>query len=142
MKGVAVTLKTRIIILTAVTLWASAFAGIRAGLEGYTPGALALLRFLIASICIAIMHVNVPKKIPITSRDKVLLLFTGMLGLGIYSLMLNYGEIEIPSGVASFIISLSPLVTLIIAVLFLRESVTFRMVLGTLVSIFGVGLIC
>lgn len=141
MKGVVVTLKTRIIILIAVTLWASAFAGIRAGLEGYTPGALALLRFLIASLCITIMHVNIPKKIPIPSRDKVLLLFTGMLGLGVYSLMLNYGEIEIPSGVASFIISLSPLVTLIIAVLFLRESVTIKMVLGTLVSIFGVGVI-
>lgn len=141
MKQDTVSFKSKMIILTAVTLWASAFAGIRAGLEGYTPGALALLRFLIASVCIAILHTRVSKKIFIPSRDKVLLLLTGMLGLGIYSLALNYGEIEISSGVASFIISLSPLITLIIAALFLNETVTAIMVVGTLVSIFGVGLI-
>jgi drug/metabolite transporter (DMT)-like permease len=87
------------------------------------------------------MHFNVSNKIPIPFRDKILLLLCGMLGLGVYSIMLNYGEIEVPSGVASFIISLSPLITLIIAVLFLNETVTFGMVLGTFVSIFGVGLI-
>ena len=32
-----------------VVIWASAFAAIRAGLEGYTPGHLALLRFLVGS---------------------------------------------------------------------------------------------
>ncbi|HSW93844.1 MAG TPA: DMT family transporter [Gammaproteobacteria bacterium] len=141
MKQDTVPLRAKIIILIAVTLWASAFAGIRAGLEGYTPGALALLRFLVASVCIAILHARVSKKIPIAFRDKILLLLTGMLGLGIYSLALNYGEIQISSGVASFIISLSPLVTLIIAALFLNETVTGTMVVGTLVSIFGVGLI-
>jgi len=141
MKLVPVALKTKIILLIGITLWASAFAGIRAGLEGYTPGALALLRFLIASICVGILHIRIPNKIPMTWRDRGLLILNGMLGLGLYNITLNYGEMVVPSGIASFIISLSPLVTLVVALFFLNETVTINMVVGMLVSVMGVGLI-
>ncbi len=42
---------TSAVIALVITLlpWASAFAGIRVGLEGYSPGALVLFRFLVAS---------------------------------------------------------------------------------------------
>ncbi len=141
MKTVSVALKTKIILLVGVTLWASAFAGIRAGLEGYTPGALALLRFLIASICMAILFIKIPKHIPMTWRDRILLLLNGMFGLGFYNIALNYGELEVSSGIASFIISLSPLVTVIFALFFLGEIITINMIFGMLISVFGVGLI-
>lgn len=141
MKTVTVALKTKIILLIAITLWASAFAGIRAGLQGYTPGALALLRFLVASVCMAIIYIKIPKKNPVNWRDKGLLLFIGTLGLGVYNIALNYGEIEVPSGIASFIISLSPLITALVALIFLNEIISMNMIFGMLVSIFGVGLI-
>jgi drug/metabolite transporter (DMT)-like permease len=141
MKLVPVTLKTKIILLVGIALWASAFAGIRAGLEGYTPGALALLRFLVASLCMAILHSRITKEISMTWRDRGLLILNGMLGLGIYNITLNYGEMAVPSGVASFIISLSPLVTLLVALFFLNEVITFNMVVGMLVSVMGVGII-
>lgn len=141
MKTVHVALKTKLILILGVTLWASAFAGIRAGLEGYTPGALALLRFSIASICMAILYSRIPKKIPMTWRDRILLLLNGMFGLGFYNIALNYGELEVPSGIASFIISLSPLVTVILALFFLGETITIQMVFGMLVSIFGAAII-
>lgn len=141
MKTVPVALKTKIILLTGVTLWASAFAGIRAGLEGYTPGSLALLRFLIASVCMAILYSRIPKIIPMTWRDRILLLLNGMFGLGFYNIALNYGELEVPSGIASFIISLSPLITLIFALFFLGETITVNMFYGMLVSVFGAGII-
>lgn len=138
MKTTQVTLKTRIILLIAIILWASAFAGIRAGLQGYTPGALALLRFIVASICMLIMYIMIPKKNPMSLRDGVLLLLIGMLGLGIYNITLNYGEIEVPSGIASFIISLSPLVTVVVAIFFLKETVSINMIVGMLISVLGV----
>lgn len=141
MKLVPVTLKTKIILLIGISLWASAFAGIRQGLEGYTPGGLALLRFLIASLCVGILHLRIPNKISMTWRDRGLLLLNGMLGLGLYNIALNYGELAVPSGIASFIISLSPLVTLIVSILFLNETITINMVIGMLISVLGVGLI-
>ncbi|MEO8401796.1 MAG: EamA family transporter, partial [Gammaproteobacteria bacterium] len=134
-------LKTKIALFLAVTLWASAFVGIRAGLEGYTPGGLALLRFIIASFCMLIIYFRLPQRTAICWGDKGLLLLVGMFGVGCYNIALNYGEIAVSSGIASFIISLSPIVTLIFAILFLRESISLNMVVGTIISIIGVGLI-
>jgi len=37
-----------------LVVWASAFAGIRAGLRAYTPANLAVLRFLVASAVLAV----------------------------------------------------------------------------------------
>ncbi len=136
-----VTLKTKFSLLLAVTLWASAFAGIRAGLVGYTPGALGLFRFLIGSVCMLILYMNQPHSIPIPWRDKCLLLLIGVIGLGCYTLTLNYGELAVPSGIASFIISLSPLITVFTAVIFLRESISLNVIIGMLISIAGVALI-
>ena len=43
------TSRTVLALVIALVLWASAFAGIRAGLRAYTPANLAVLRFLVAS---------------------------------------------------------------------------------------------
>src|SRR5690242_15254806 len=47
---------TRTLLALGFTLivWASAYAGIRAGLRGYSPANLAILRFIIASIALAV----------------------------------------------------------------------------------------
>ncbi len=136
-----ISLKTKIALVLAISLWASAFVGIRAGLQGYTPGGLALLRFIVAAICMFIMQTRLPTRIQITLLDKALLFLIGAFGVGCYNIALNYGEISVPSGIASFIISLSPLVTLIFAVIFLRETISINMIVGMMLSIFGVGLI-
>lgn len=136
-------LKARLSLLLAIVLWSSAFAGIRASLAGgYSPGSLALLRFILASICMLLLASRLPahrRRIPL--RDKIILLLVGAFGLGCYNIALNYGEISIASGVASFIVSLSPVITLLFANLFLGERFSIGMIFGMLVSISGVGII-
>src|SRR3990167_6972131 len=134
-------IKTRLAVWITVALWASAFVGIRAGLESYTPGSLAALRFLVASFCMLILYMRLPNRNRISWRDKGWLILIGITGIGFYQLALNYGEISVSSGIASFIISLSPVITLIFAVIFLREAVTINMVFGMTVSVIGVFLI-
>jgi drug/metabolite transporter (DMT)-like permease len=136
-----ISLKTKMLLLLAVTLWASAFVGIRAGLQEYTPGGLALLRLIIASLCMFIMQISLPVRNEITWRDKFYLLLLGIIGIGFYQIALNYGEIFVSAGITSFIISLSPLITLIFAVIFLREKVSANIVYGMLISVAGVALI-
>ncbi|MGQ9753540.1 MAG: EamA family transporter, partial [Thermaceae bacterium] len=48
--------------LVTLLFWASAFAGIRAGLMGYAPGHLTLLRFLVASVVLLLyaLWVRIP----------------------------------------------------------------------------------
>lgn len=134
-------LKTKIALTITVVLWSSAFVGIRMGLEGYAPGSLALLRFMIASVFMLFFYLRLPKRVRISTKDTVLLLLLGAGALGGYNVFLNYGEITIPSGIASFIVSQGPLITLLLAVMFLGEQFKWISLGGILISIFGVGLI-
>lgn len=134
-------LTTKIALGVTVVLWASAFVGIRAGLQGYSPGALALLRFLVASICMAFIYFRLPKKEIFKRKDFLLLLLFGAVGLGCYNVFLNYGELTVSAGISSFIVSQSPLITMLCAVIVLREGFNIYALGGILISIFGVGLI-
>lgn len=134
-------LKTKIAIFGAITFWSSAFVCIRIGLQAYSPEGMALLRFLVASVIMGIIYALVPTPSQSTWRDKVCLLFTGMLGIGIYNITLNHGEMAVSSGVASFITSQSPVVTTLFAILFLGESLTLHRLLGFLISLVGVCII-
>jgi drug/metabolite transporter (DMT)-like permease len=68
-----------------LVVWASAFAGIRAGLRAYSPANLAVLRFLIASLVLAIYagiaHFRRPEL-----RDLPGLAITGVIGISFYNL--------------------------------------------------------
>src|SRR4051812_15811907 len=99
-----VSLKTKFALAITILLWASAFVGIRAGLQGYSPGALALFRFLIASVCMGVICLGFPEnrhKINFTDTWRLFLL--GAVAIAGYHIALNYGELTVPSGIASFI---------------------------------------
>ncbi len=133
---------TRAWFALAVTLvlWASAFAGIRAGLKAYSPAHVAVLRFLIASLVLAIYapfaHFRRPQW-----RDIPGLVLTGIIGITFYNLALNYGETRITAGAASLLIASTPIWTALLAMLALRERLTMTGWCGILLSFAGVALI-
>jgi drug/metabolite transporter (DMT)-like permease len=121
-------------------IWASAFAGIRAGLRAYSPANLALFRFLIASLVLAIYasiaHFRRPER-----RDLPGLAFTGAIGITFYNLALNYGETRVTAGAASMLIASVPIWTALAARFWLHEKLTATGWGGVLVSFAGVALI-
>jgi drug/metabolite transporter (DMT)-like permease len=127
----------------AITLffWASAFVGIRIGLISYTPGSLALLRFLVASVCMAIIYLFTSHKryMPIVIRLQLMVI--GVIGIGVYNFCLNTGELLVSAGIASFVIGLMPIITLILSVLFFGERPHRWVWMGVLVSLIGLLLI-
>ena len=133
--------KTKIALVIAILLWASAFVGIRAGLHAYSPEGLALLRYLIASLFMGIIYFRLPSRNRVPFKDMLALFIIGALGIGVYSITLNYGELAISSGMASFIISQSPIITTICAMVFLGERLNSLRVMGFIVSVMGVALI-
>lgn len=135
------TSKTKFALIVAIFLWASAFVGIRAGLQGYSPEGLALLRYLIASLCMGIIYYRMPQRKSMRLLDICGLLLVGAFGIGIYSVTLNYGELSISSGMASFIISQSPIVTAVFAICFLGERLSLTRATGFIISVIGVALI-
>lgn len=134
-------LKTILFVIITITLWASAFVGIREGLHGYSPGGLALLRYAIASLCMLFIYKKFGRKDNIPVKDKLLLMVVGAIGIGWYNITLNYAEVSVTSATASFIISQGPIISSILAIVFLGERASVLSFIGMLVSIFGVFLI-
>lgn len=132
---------SKIAITTAIFFWSSAFVGIRFALTDYSPEGLALLRFIIASICIGIVYFRSPNRSRIPLRDVFALMTVGAFGIGIYNIALNYGELTVSSAIASFITSQGPLVTTCLAILFLGETINVYRILGFFVSLMGITLI-
>ena len=132
--------KTSLILWATLLFWASAFAGIRVGLRHYSPSHLAALRFLVASgvlgLATTVKRVHFP-----AWRDLPRLLLLGLVGIAFYHTALNYGELTLSAGAASFIINVAPLFSTLMSVSFLGEH--FRPVgwMGLLVSFAGVSLI-
>ena len=127
-------------IIIALLLWASAFAGIRAGLESYGPGQVALLRFGTASL-IFLVWAAVTRMRPPDPRDLPRVALAGFLGITVYHVALNFGEVTVTAGAASLIISASPIITALLSTLFIGERLTSWGWVGIVVSFAGVALI-
>jgi len=134
------TSRTLIVLAFALVIWGSAFAGIRAGLRAYSPANLAILRFLVASLVLAIYAGVAHFRRPIL-RDVPGLVLTGAIGITFYNLALNYGETRVTAGAASLLIASTPIWTALAARLWLHEKLTAIGWCGVFVSFAGVALI-
>ena len=121
----------------SLTLWASSFPGIKASLDGYSPFALAALRFLIASLILAGVTPWFKVRRP-RPQDLALLLALAFIGVACYHVTLNYGELTATAGAAAFITNFAPVFTALLAWLFLGEAMHWRAWMGVGVSLSGV----
>src|SRR5579862_9656556 len=135
-------LNSRTLVALAFTLvvWASAFAGIRAGLRGYSPADLAILRFMVASAVLAV-YAGFAHFRRLELRDIPGLVLTGAVGITFYNLALNYGETRVTAGAASLLIASTPIWTALLAMIILRERLSRLGWYGVFLSFAGVALI-
>ncbi len=126
----------------AITLlfWASAFAGIRVGLEAYQPAHLALLRFLVASAALAIYELITRMPLP-RRKDLPGIAALGFVGITVYHVALTYGEVTVTAGAASLLIGAAPMFSALLAIVVLGERLKVWGWVGILVSFAGVTLI-
>ena len=125
---------------TTVFFWAAAFAGIRAALESYGPGELALLRLLVASVTLALYAATVRLQLP-EIRDLPAVFAAGFLAFTLYHVGLNFGELTVSAGAASLLINTAPIFTALLAAAFLGERLKAVGWVGMVVSFFGAALI-
>jgi drug/metabolite transporter (DMT)-like permease len=126
--------------MLAVVLWGSAPVGIRVALSGYGPGQLALLRFGLASILLALYGVFQGLRWP-RRQDMPALALSGAVGITLYNAVLNYGLRTVPAAAASFLVASTPIWTSLLAVLFLKERLNWIGWTGVFVSFLGIGMI-
>lgn len=127
--------------MLAVFLWSTAFVAIRVALHDFTPGSVALFRFFVAGLCLLIPYFRLPKWSKMGLREAMLLFLIGPVGMGIYSLLLNQGELQVTAGIASFSVSLTPVFSSLLALWILKEKASPRIFHGLLISCIGLLLI-
>jgi drug/metabolite transporter (DMT)-like permease len=131
-----------VIILLPIVFWAFAFPFIKIGLEELSPINLTIMRLFTVCIIFLLLIVIIPRKFsPLQKKDIIPLFLLGFLGLVIYHLGLNYGEIYISASAASLIIATIPIFTVIFAVVFLKEKITKKIAIGIPLSLTGVVII-
>lgn len=126
--------------LATVLLWASAFPAIHVALASFDPVPLAALRFAIATplwLAWALWRNPALPALPDLGR----LLLCGAIGILLYNILLNSGQVTVSAGAASFIVNTVPVITAILAAIFLRERYGAWAWIGSGLSFAGVALI-
>lgn len=131
-------LKAHGALITAVTLWSFSFVAIRIGLASYSPGSLGLLRFIVASTCLFLLTPKDKLLNGICIKDLTILAGVGFIGIAGYSILLSHGQKTVSSGLASFVVAQTPVITATLALFMLKEKPRFLTVVGILVSIVGI----
>ena len=135
--------KLTLVVASVILCWAYSPIGVHMGLHSYSPGQLALLRFLIASVFMGgvalVMGIGRPRL-----RDFPWLLVLGFFGVFLHHTSLNYGQQWVTAAASSVLAQSAPLFSVLIAFFCLKERVSawrwgcvLLGLLGVLVVIWG-----
>ena len=106
----------------------------------YSPAHLALLRYATASLVMALIAALHGVRMP-GRADLPRLFITGLFGIGLYNITLNYGEQTVSAASACFLVNTLPILTTLLSMMFLGERVDRIGWIGMLVGFAGVTLI-
>jgi drug/metabolite transporter (DMT)-like permease len=126
-------------IITAVILFSSVFVGVRAALVDYNPIEIAVLRFIVSSLILVIIAIPSRIRLP-ASHDWLSFISLGVV-LFINMVSLNYGMKTITAGEANLVVSTSQLFQVLIAWMFLNETISTRFFVGLVCCFLGVTII-
>jgi drug/metabolite transporter (DMT)-like permease len=132
---------TPLLIAAFCVLWSSAFAVAKLALADCPPLMLLMARFLLAGAIMlgAAAVARTPWRL--TRRDVVALALLGVINNALY-LGLNYvGMRSISAGLSALIVSANPVLTAVLAAVFLRERMTWRKAAGLILGVGGVAFI-
>ncbi len=134
-------LRLVVALLFLALLWGSAFPVIKLALSGLSVVDLTLARHLIASLAFVCYLAFTRKRLWPARSDIGYFLLLGFIGITVYHLALNYGELYVSAGATSLIIATAPAITAVLAFFFLAERLPLCGWVGIAVSFAGVGLI-
>ena len=126
--------------MLTVVMWALGYVMTRIAVRHFTVEAISFLRYLIAAISLLIYAVIKKMHLP-KLKDIPMFFIGGAIGFAVYVYAINAGLKTLTASVVSFITSASPIVTALLARIFLREKIGIIGWISVLCAFFGIGLI-
>jgi len=106
-----------------VACWGYSPTGIHLGLQAYDPGHLALLRFLVASVFMAVVAMWRGIRLP-KLRDLPLLIALGFFAVSLHHVLLNFGQQGVSAGASSVLAQSTPLFSTLLARFVFKDHVS------------------
>ena len=125
MQPLAIVSPVKIILAMAfvVACWGYSPTGIHIGLHAYDPGHLALLRFLVASVFMAVVAMFRGISLP-SIRDVPLLVVLGFFAVSLHHVALNFGQQGVSAGASSVLAQTTPLFSTLLARFVFKDRVS------------------
>lgn len=125
-------------VLGAVLIWALSFPLIKVALRNVEPLTLGALRHLIFIPLFLVLYLKAGKKAFSQSKNSWLLFVgVGTFAIALPNIFQNIGMLYTTVSASSIIQSSGPIFTLILAVTLLKESLTYKKILGTMLALLG-----
>jgi drug/metabolite transporter (DMT)-like permease len=129
--------KSYLLILACVFIWALNYISRQILLKEFSPFFLSALSLTVVSCVFLVIAFWAKALVSVTRKDMGLLLLSAIIGLILNQILLFKGLQQTTATNASLIFTMSPLMTTGLAFIFLKESITWRMIAGCLVAILG-----
>ena len=131
--------KIYLLMLLCTVFWAGAFIAAKLSIPFIPAYTLTFLRFSIASIILFIIIKKKQKNtFKLTKKDIPVFMFTGIVGMFGYH-VLFFSALKYTTAINSSIIGASnPIITAILSIIFLKDKITFKRLLGIILSFTGV----
>jgi drug/metabolite transporter (DMT)-like permease len=127
-------------LLVTVLLWASAFVGIRAVGDTFTPGSLSLGRLVVGAIVLTVFARPSRSTLP-TGRPLLLEVLYGAVWFGAYNIALNAAERDLDAGTTALIVNIGPAIAALVAGFLYKEGFPRPLLIGMTIAFAGVALI-
>ena len=128
-------------VLAFCLLWSSAFAVAKLAIADCPPLLLLTTRFLLAGVLMLGLAAITGVSLKMSRRDLILFAALGIANQAAY-LGIGYVGLEtVSSGLSALVISANPVLTAVLAAIFLDERMTWRKAVGLLLGIAGVAFV-
>jgi drug/metabolite transporter (DMT)-like permease len=128
-------------VVTFCLIWSSAYSVAKLALYDCPPLMLLTVRFLLAGLIVIGAAALFGDWRRLTRRDAAALILLGVLNYPLYLGLNYYGMQSLPAGLSALIVSANPVLTALLAAVFLDERMTWRKSWGLLLGAGGVAFV-
>ncbi|MEM8541417.1 MAG: DMT family transporter [Pseudomonadota bacterium] len=126
------------LLLALATIWGGSFTLIAFTLEDFPPATMSMIRLFLGAALLCVIAVFMGERISLTGRTLLLLVLVGLFGNAIPFTLIAWGQQVVDAGLASILMGIMPIATLVLAHFFTDdEPLTKWKLIGVCVGLFG-----
>jgi drug/metabolite transporter (DMT)-like permease len=126
------------LLLILATIWGGSFTLIAFTLQDFPPATMSMIRLFLGAAILAVVAIYLGERIAMTGRTLLLLMLVGLFGNAIPFTLIAWGQQVVDAGLASILMGIMPIATLVMAHFFTAdEPLSKWKLIGVFVGLIG-----